>query len=89
MKIQLNNQETYEIRLDEEYSKQGFIHLIGRLINISQMSESQPLKKNLFCKECGKEGYLRRGWCLNCYRKHTGLSITRRTNQPKIITKEV
>jgi hypothetical protein len=26
------------------------------------------------CSECGKEGKLRRGMCLNCYRKATGLS---------------
>jgi hypothetical protein len=30
------------------------------------------------CNACGTTDYLRRGWCLNCYRRITGLSKPKR-----------
>jgi len=92
MKIQINKQETYEIRLDKEYSKQSFIQLLERLVNISKMilpqktvAEGRPNHCGI-CADCGKiENYLRRGWCLNCYRKNTGLSRTRKTATKEVL----
>ena len=41
------------------------------------------------CKKCGKEGKLRRGWCLQCYREETGLSGGLERNNLGILVKEL
>lgn len=41
------------------------------------------------CEKCGKESKLRRGLCLNCYRKETGLSGGIRKNNLNSLIKEL
>ena len=45
MKIKINEQESYEIKLDEEYDLQEFIKVLERIVKITQTITNEKIEK--------------------------------------------